>query len=152
MAGEIKIKGKTIVTAIKREADTDFRIVACSTGDVFNGTTNSSNTTDKCSDGWEETDDTGKNWNITSTGKGIVIDEDGTPAPSQASVNLLAALWISGEVFDIRMANADGTYYRGGKAKITSWSETAPDDGSPLTYSATFSGQGAPFLTEPETT
>ncbi len=47
------------------------------------------------------------------------------------------------------MSNADGSYYRGGTAIITDFSEDANTD-DPLSFDATLSGLGAPVMVKPD--
>ncbi|SDZ82162.1 Predicted secreted protein [Arachidicoccus rhizosphaerae] len=151
MDEEVYIDGDTVVTSIKRAGDTGYTVVGCSTGDNFNVSRTTTKTANKCNYGWSSTSKGSATWEVTQTGEAIIVDEEGNPAPSRFSFQQLLKLSITGEIFSVKMANEDGSIYREGNCRLTSYQEAAPVDGH-MTYNATFEGIGEPIVENPETT
>lgn len=142
------IDGKDVILFIKRinkpgGAETTFRGVACLETNTFSGTKEKKVVNNKCTAGWEDGLAGNGNWQMSGSGQAIT---DATSA--EINYAELAEIWASGEIVEIKMANADGSYYRGGTAMITDWSEEANTD-DPLSFDATLSGLGAPVMTAP---
>jgi|GEM_PF-3997128 len=149
MATRAYIDGKDVVLFIKRvnktpTPETVFRAVACLESNGFNGTREEKTVNNKCSAGWKDGIPGNGSWGFSGNGQAITDVTSG-----EANFQELAEIWAAGEVFEMKAANADGSYYRGGTAMITDWSEDAgPDD--PLSFDTTISGLGAPVMVEPE--
>lgn len=142
------IDGKDVILFIKRvnkpvTPDTEFRGVACLESNDFSGSREKKVVNNKCTGGWEDGIAGNGNWQMSGSGQAITNPEIG-----EANYQELAEIWVSGEAIEIKMANADGTYYRGGTAIITDFSETADTD-NPLSFEATISGLGAPVMVKP---
>lgn len=149
MARKVRIKAKTILTYIRKKVDgAEWREVGCSTGDTFTLNRNVDNGQTKCKSDWAEDEISDGDWSVQQQGEAIVIDESGTPVPSEASIQLLSQLALTGEIFEVKMAKVDGSYYRGGDAILTAYTETANATGA-MTYNATFKGQGEPIMVAP---
>lgn len=142
------IDGKDVLVFIKRVnrqvPDTTFRAVACLESNDFSGNREKKTVNNKCTAGWEDGIAGNGNWQVSAAGQAITNPE----ALAEMNYQELAEIWVAGEVFEIKMANQDGTYYRGGSALITDFSETANTD-DPMGFDATFSGLGVPVMTEP---
>lgn len=150
MANEVYIDGSTILISIKAAADADYKVVGCGTnsGDQINRTP--IKILNKCNYPWPSQLPGEGSWQITQTGDAIVVDETATPAPSTESFQKLKGLSITGEVFAIKMASADGKFYLAGNCIISSFQETA-DMGKQLSYQVTFMGSDTPIVVAPTT-
>lgn len=141
------IDGKDVILFIKRVnavvPEATFRAVACLDSNSFSGSREKKVVNNKCTGGWEDGLAGNGNWQTQGSGQAIT---DATNA--ELNYQELAEMWVAGEIFEIKMANADGSYYRGGSAIITDFSEDANAD-DPLSFEATFSGLGVPILEQP---
>jgi hypothetical protein len=144
MARKKFFDAKEIKAFIKREADTDYVEYGCWTENSFtlNPTFTASN--NKCDDGWASSEPTGNGWTITGT-----LEEFNEATETMKSGQSLAAIAKSQEIVDVKLANPDGTYYRAGEARITSFQETA-NTGRP-TAAVTFTGEGEVDIAPPTT-
>ena len=147
---KIYIDGKDVILFIKRinqvplpTGGAVFRGLACLESNSFSGTREKKTVSNKCTGGWEDGIAGNGSWSMTGSGQAIK-----DPLISELNFQELAAIWVAGEVVEIKMANADGTYYRAGTAIITDFSEDANTD-DPLSFEATISGLGAPILVKP---
>lgn len=144
MANEKYFNGKAINIFIQRDDVDDTPVlVGCWTENGFSITKTPVNTANKCNNGWNSSGGGTGAWEMTGTGDAI----DETGEASRVSYQTLLGLSITGEEFFVKMANADGTYYRAGRAIITSYSESAPV-AEKLTFQVTFQGQGEPEIVE----
>lgn len=142
------LDGKDIVLFIKRinatVPETVFRAVACLEANTFSGSKEKKTVNNKCTAGWEDGIPGNGNWQFQGNGQAITDVE-----PAEANYQELAEIWAAGEIIEMKMANADNTYYRAGLAMITDFSEEANTD-DPLSFDATFSGLGAPVMALPD--
>lgn len=142
------IDGKDVILFIKRvnkpvTPDTEFRGVACLESNGFSGSREKKTVNNKCTGGWEDGIAGNGSWSMSGSGQAI-----SNPTNAEANYQELAEIWAAGETIEIKMANADGSYYRGGSAIITDFSEDANTD-DPLSFEATISGLGAPVMVKP---
>lgn len=142
------IDGKDVILFIKRvnkpvTPETTFRAVACLESNSFSGSREKKTVNNKCTGGWEDGIAGNGNWQMQGSGQAIT---DETAA--ELNYQELAEIWLNGEAIEIKMANADGSYYRGGTAIITDFSEDANAE-DPLSFEATISGLGAPVIVKP---
>lgn len=148
MATRQYINGLDIVLFIKRinavVPETEFRAIACLESNTFSGSKEKKVVNNKCTSGWEDGIPGKGNWSIKGNGQAIT-DVD----PAEANYQELSEIWAAGEIFELKMANADNTFYRGGIAMITSFSEAANTD-DPLSFDATFDGLGVPVMVLPD--
>lgn len=98
--------------------------------DISNDVTD---TTTKQSGGWKENEAVLTSWSSSCEGL-FYINDQGYKAALDAM--------ISKQPVDLEFANADKTFYRKGKALITSLSESAGQDGV-VAYSTSFTGTGS---------
>lgn len=128
-------------TAVTEAAPLAYRPVMCMSSNGFSGTTDSIETSDKCSGGFADPLPGTSSWEITGTGNAI----DETLEASADSYQALFELWQSKQVFWVKMANTtDGTgaaVIREGIGFISSYSETADTD-TPYTFDFTITGKG----------
>lgn len=148
MATRSYIDGKDVILFIKRinkpvTPDEEFRAVACLESNTFSGSREKKVVNNKCTGGWEDGIAGNGNWQMQGTGQAITDVQ-----AAEINYQELAEVWVAGEVVEIKMANADGSYYRGGTAIITDFSEDANTD-DPLSFDATLSGLGAPVMEAP---
>lgn len=148
-AGQVQyIDGKDVILFIKRVnavvPETTFRAVACLESNDFGGGREKKTVNNKCTDGWEDGIAGNGNWQMTGSGQAI----SNPTAGAELNYQELAEIWAAGESVEIKMANVDGSYYRGGFAMITDYSESANTD-DPMGFDATFSGLGAPVMALP---
>jgi len=148
MATRAYIDGKDVVLFIKRVnavvPETEFRAVACLETNGFSGSKEKKVVNNKCTQGWEDGIAGNGNWSMSGSGQAIT-DVD----PAEANYQELSEIWAAGEIIEMKMANADNTFYRAGTAMITEYSEEANTD-DPLSFDATFSGLGAPVMVLPD--
>lgn len=142
------IDGKDVLLFIKRinkpvTPDTVFRAVACLESNTFSGSREKKVVNNKCTGGWEDGISGNGNWQMQGSGQAITDETN-----AELNYQELAEIWVAGEIIEIKMANADGSYYRAGTALITDFSEDANTD-DPLSFEATLSGLGAPVLVLP---
>lgn len=142
------IDGKDVILFIKRvnkpvTPDTTFRGVACLESNGFSGSREKKTVNNKCTAGWEDGLPGNGSWSMSGSGQAITNPEIG-----EANYQELAEIWVSGETFEVKMANADGSVYRGGNAMITDFSEDANTD-DPLSFEITISGLGVPIMVKP---
>lgn len=141
------IDGKDVIVFMKRinatVPETVFKAVACLDSNTFSGTKEKKVVNNKCTDGWEDGLPGNGNWQVQASGQAIT-----DPTSTEANYEALADVWAKGEIVEIKMANASGTYYRAGTAMITDFSEEANSD-DPMAFDATFSGLGVPVLVAP---
>lgn len=141
------IDGKDVILFIKRinaaVPETTFRAVACLETNSFSGTREKKVVNNKCTGGWEDGIAGNGNWQTSGSGQAIT-----DVAVGEANYQELAEIWVEGEIIEIKMANADGSFYRAGQAMITDWSEEANTD-DPLSFDMTLSGLGIPVMVLP---
>lgn len=123
----------------------DWVLIACSTSDGFSGTTDNVEIATKCNDGFKENLPSGKSWSFSNSGYAEATADLDAGQVSYASAE---ALWYSGEVKEFKLANADDSYYRMGKAYISSYNETA-DEGDYLQFDLEVMGTGKYVTTPP---
>lgn len=147
MAQRVYINGKDVVLFVKRinavSPETTFKTIACLDSNDFSGSVEKKTINNKCTGGWEGGISGIGNWTISASGQAIATAE-----AAEVNYQSLVDIWIKKETVEIKMANADGSYYRAGEALITDFSETASTD-EPLSFSATFSGLGVPVVVKP---
>lgn len=147
MATRQYIDGKDVILFIKRinagVPETVFRGVACLEANSFSGSREKKVVNNKCTGGWEDGLAGNGNWQMQGNGQAITDVE-----VAELNYQELAEIWVAGEIIEIKMANADGSYYRGGTAIITDFSEDANTD-DPLSFDMTLSGLGVPVMVEP---
>lgn len=101
--------------------------------------------TNKCNDGWGNSNPGNGSWEIT--GDGHAIDEAGTP--SATSYQTIAELALAGTKFWAKIADVDTTgesiIHREGVVWVSSYEETAGTD-EPYSFSFTLTGVGQPLL------
>lgn len=120
--------------------DSNYRAVACLITNGFSGSTDSIETTSKCSGSDKDSEPGDRGWTIT--GEGQAVDDISS---AQANYQELAELWASGRKFWIKMANPTNNIVREGKTWISSYAETAARNVA-YGFNATFQGTGAPIL------
>jgi TP901-1 family phage major tail protein len=144
MANRTYIDGKDVVLFIKRinatVPETTFNTIACLDSNDFSGSVEKKVVNNKCTGGWEDGIAGNGTWSITGSGQAITDTE-----AAEVNYQILADIWIKKEVVEIKMANADGSYYRAGEALVTDFSETASTD-EPLSFTITFNGLGLPVI------
>ena len=132
-------------TATTADAGAAYEAVMCMVTNGFSMTRDSVEVSNKCNDGWGNSNPGTGSWEIT--GDGHAIDEAGTP--SQTSYQTLAELAKSGDKFWAKIADVDTTgtsiIHREGVVWISSYDETAGTD-EPYSFSFTFQGVGEPLL------
>lgn len=147
MATRNYLDGKDVILFIKRTnatvPETVFKAVACLVSNTFSGSKEKKVINNKCTLGWEDGKVGNGNWQMQGSGQAISDVTSG-----EVNYKTLAEIWASGEKFEVKMANADGSYYRGGTAMLSEFSETA-DSEEPLSFDATISGFGPPVMTSP---
>lgn len=142
------IDGKTVIVFIKRinkiPAETTFRGLACLDSNSFSGTREKKVVKNKCTGNWEDGIAGNGNWQIQASGQAI----SDVVALSEANYQELSEIWAAGEVVEMKAANVDGSYYRGGTGMITDFSEDANSE-DPLSFEITLSGFGVPVMKKP---
>lgn len=144
----VYIDGKDVILFIKRinkpvTPETVFRAMACLESNTFSGSREKKVVNNKCTAGWEDGLAGNGNWQMQGSGQAI-----SDVLAAEINYQELASIWASGEIVEIKMANASGSYYRAGTALITDFSEDANTD-DPLSFEATLSGLGAPVMVKP---
>ena len=147
MAQRVYIDGKDVVLFLKRinatVPETTFKTIACLDNNDFSGNVEKKVVNNKCTAGWEDGIAGNGTWSVTGSGQAI-SDVD----TAEVNYQTLADVWVKKETVEVKMANADGSYYRAGEAIITDFSETASTD-EPLSFSITFNGLGTPVIVKP---
>ena len=141
--GRAYIDGKDVILFIKRSADLTFRAVACLEANQFNLSREKKVIKNKCTGDYEDGIAGGGSFGFTGNGQAITDETAG-----EANYQELAVICAAGEIIEIKMANADGTYYRAGTGLITEFTEDATAE-DPLTFNVTLSGNGVPVLVKP---
>lgn len=138
--------GKDFLWFIREEGEEDWMVVSCLTTNGFEGSRDDIDTSSKCDGDWGSSLSGTGSW--TMSGDGNAIDSELNP--SQVSYDKLFDLFVSGEIFETKLAEVGGTYVRYGKGRISSHSETQANN-APFTFSTSVQGIGAPSKTEPVT-
>lgn len=144
--------GEDIFLFIKRTnkpttPDATFRVVACLDSVSFSGTRDMKTVNNKCTKGWQDGKIGKGSYTVAMSGQAINEAAD----VSEARYDELSQMFLSGEEFEWKMANADDSVYRAGIGGLTSYEETAGSD-DPFSFSGTISGMGMPVFTKPATT
>lgn len=147
MASREYIDGKTIFLFLKRinatVPETTFRTVACIDNVDFAINTEKKEVKNRCTGRGSSGIAGDITWTASASGQAI-SDVD----TAEANYQELADISIDGETVEIKLANADGSYYRAGEAMITSYSETAPETEF-LGFSVNFDGFEIPVIVKP---
>lgn len=128
-------------TPIDEVTNVNFRPVVCLTSNGFDGTTSEIDTTSKCSGSWGTSLDGQKGWTLTGEGNAVALT--GGEEALKANQNEVFKLWRSGEEFWAAMFDEELISVRYGRARITSYSDSAPNN-AVKTFSLTLTGQGEP--------
>lgn len=140
-----KINSKDVGLYVNQgdEETPDWVLIACSTSDGFNGTTDNVEIATKCNDGFKENLPSSKSWEFSNSGYAETESEEGQESYASAE-----SLWRNGDVKQFKIASSDEEdYYRMGKGYISSYSETAAE-GDYLQFELTVTGTGQ-YVVEP---
>ncbi len=120
----------------------DAILVACLTGNTFDGSTSAISTTSKCSGQFASSIGGEQSWTMGGEGNSVTLD------PSEvgviASHNALFKLWRSGNPFWAFQYDTQLDTVRYGVVRIDSDGESYPDNAQ-STFSLSFTGIGEPF-------
>lgn len=146
MANKVFLDATAVALLIKRTGDADYVPFGCFTDNGFDASTATIDTSTKCSNGFGSSRSGQKTW--TMSGTLSVFDEN--LYPDMKSAQTLGAIWVSGEVVAVKMANPDGTFYVAGDALLTSYKLTA-NNNTDVTCQITLTGVDEPILEAPTT-
>lgn len=121
---------------------TNAMLVACLTGNTFDGTTSSISTTSKCSGAFASSIAGEQSWTMGGEGNSVTLDpaEEGVIA----SHNALFKLWRDGTHFWAFQYDTTRDTVRYGVVRIDSDGESYPDNAQ-STFSLSFTGIGEAF-------
>lgn len=133
-----KIAGKDILLSVNMgtESAPEWMIVACSTTDGFNGTTETVTVNSKCTDGWTDNEPGNKSWSFSNSSYA-----ETEPESDQLSINEVNEMWSTDDVRQWKLEGVNNDFYVEGLGFITDVSNTAAD-GDYLTFDLTITGKG----------
>lgn len=133
-----------------RPDGTNYRLVACTVTDGFDLAIASETTSNKCSDGNQESQPGELSWTLSTDGQVVTLDP--TEATTRENNQTLKNLAKNKTTFWVRRTNALDTPegYVEGRAWISSYNDSA-ENNAVFTFSTTLQGTGEVF-TEPATT
>jgi len=128
----------------------DYKLVACTTGDNLDIAVAAETTSNKCSDGNQESQPGELSWTMSTDGQVVTLDP--TEQTTRENNQTLKNLTKNKTVFWARRTNALDTEagYAEGRVWISGYNDAAPNN-DVFTFNATFQGTGE-FFTEPATT
>lgn len=126
----------------------NYRVVACLVTNGFELTFADQTTSNKCSGGWAES--LSGEGSSSFTAEGQAVSEDGFDEEVKINFQEIALLALDKQVFFVRMTNPELGTYREGKVRISSYSESAPNN-EPYTFTSTFVVIGKPRMVAPTT-
>lgn len=126
----------------------NYRLIACLVSNGIDVTLADQTTSNKCSGGWAESLSGEGSWTFPGEGQAVSLSE--TEEETKTNFQAIALLAIEKTVFFARMTNAAKDIYREGKVRISSYSESAPNN-EPYTFTVTFTGIGKPRMVAPTT-
>lgn len=144
----LEIDTETPVSTNTRGADADYRVIACLTTNGLEIAVATQDTTNKCSNGNNQSVPGLLSWSFNGDGQAVdlTLSEEAT----QANFQELLALAVAKTRFFMRMTNTSNSLVREGLVYISAYNETA-GNAEPYTFTATFTGSGEIFIT-PATT
>lgn len=124
--------------------DTNYKNVACWVSNGMQLSIAEQETSNKCDGGYKSSVPGMGSW--TFSGDGQAVELIGGEITALANFQTLALLAYNKTVFFMRWTNVDTDVVREGKVFITSYEETASNQEA-YSFTATFTGVGAPFFT-----
>lgn len=128
--------------------DANYRLIACLVSNGIDITLADQTTSNKCSGGWATSLSGEGSWTFSGEGQAVSLND--TEEETMANYQEVATLAVDKTVFFARMTNTAKNIYREGKVRISSYSESAPNN-EPYTFTVTFTGTGKPRMLAPTT-
>lgn len=139
----IEVDTVTALTA-NRGTEANYKIIACLTSNGFDGTTAAQSTDNKCNGRYSSSKPGVLSWSMSF--EGVVVSLVAGEAATRANAQEIATIWKDGKTCFWRWTNAAGEFVREGKAWISAYNESAPNNEA-YTFTGTLTGVGEPFLT-----
>lgn len=140
-------KGNDYLLFVKREGETDWKLIACLSSNGASRATDAITSTTKCSNGFQESIPGEMNWTFTGEGNAV----DNTLEASEVSLNELKEIWSTQEVPEWKIGKVGGTDVDYGQGWISALDTTAPTNDA-YTFSLTIQGTGELATVEPAVT